>query len=102
MKKYDKTILAEHFTSYNDRYFTVLVLDDNDYYNIHVIDDKFKDDELNTLKLQEPKSCVTLEEVTDPMQLEFHALEHALWDKFYGYKDNMYSFSVSVADTCEL
>ena len=102
MKKYDKTILAEHFTSYNDRYFTVLVLDDNDYYNIHVIDDKFRDDELNTLKLQEPKSCVTLEEVTDPMQLEFHALEHALWDKFYGYKDQVYSFNVEVSDSYEL
>jgi hypothetical protein len=57
---------------------------------------------MNTLKLQEPKDCVSLEEVTNPIRLECQALEHLLWDKFYGTNDKMYSFNVEIAETCEL
>lgn len=100
--KYNKKILANKIVYYNNRYVEVLVLDDNDYYNIHVLDDSYQDDEMNTLKLQEPKEYVTLEEVTNPIRLECQALEHLLWDKFYGKDNKMYSFNVSIADTCEL
>lgn len=100
--KYNKKILANKIVYYNNRYVEVLVLDDKDYYNIHVLDDSYQDDEMNTLKLQEPKEYVTLEEVTNTIRLECQALEHLLWDKFYGKDNKMYSFNVSIADTCEL
>ncbi len=100
--KYNKKILASKDVFYNNKYIEVLVLDDGDYYNIHIIDENFKDEELNTLKLQEPKDCVTLEEISNPVKLECYALEHILWDKFYGFNGKMYSFNVEIADTCEL
>ena len=96
--KYNKKILANKIVYYNNRYVEVLVLDDKDYYNIHVLDDAYQDDEMNTLKLQEPKDCVSLEEVTNPIRLECQALEHLLWDKFYGTNDKMYSFNVEIAE----
>ena len=99
--KYNKKILAKHEVFYN-RFIEVLVLDDKDYYNIHIIDENYKDDELNTLKLQEPKEYVALDEITNPIKLECYALEHLLWDKFYGFKGKMYSFNVEIADVCEL
>jgi len=100
--KYNKKILASKDVFYNNKYVEVLVLDDKNYYNIHIIDDSFKDEELNTLKLQEPKDCITLEEISNPVKLECYALEHILWDKFYGFKGKMYSFNVEIVDTCEL
>lgn len=100
--KYGKTILARHEVNYNYKEIEVLVLDDKDYYNIHIIDDDYRDEELNTLRLQEPKDCVSLEEVTSPIFLECQGLEHLLWDKFYGYKEKVHSFNVEVCDTCEV
>ena len=100
--KYNKKILANQIVYYNNRYVEVLVLDDKDYYNIHVLDDAYQDDEMNTLKLQEPKDCVSLEEVTNSIRLECHALEHLLWDKFYGIENKMYSFNVEIAEECSL
>jgi hypothetical protein len=100
--KYGKKILAEHVTYYNNKYVTVLVLDDKDHYNIHILDEKFKDDEMNTLKLQEPKECITLEQVKNPMYLECIALEHLLWDKFYGFNNSMHSFNVELVESEEL
>ena len=102
MKKYNKEIIAEHNMYYNNNFITVLVLDDKDYYNIHVLDEKFKDEELNTLKLQEPKECITLEQIKNPIYLECIGLEHALWDKFYGYGKKMHSFSVQLVESVEL
>ena len=100
--KYNKKILAEHSTYYNDKFVDVLVLDDKDYYNIHIIDENYKDDEMNTLKFQKSKDCTTLEDITDPMNLECFALQHLLWDKFYGKDGKMYSFNVEIVDTYEL
>ena len=99
---YNKPILARDCFYYDSRYVEVCILDDEDYYNIHVFDDKYKQDEMNTLKLQEPKDCISLEEVTNPIKLECHALEYILWDKYYGYKNQMYSFNVEIADICKL
>ena len=102
MKKYGKNVLAEHSTYYNNRTVDVLVLEDKDYYNIHVIDDKFQDDELNTLKLQEPKNNDVLEKIKTPMYMECMALEHLLWDKFYGYNKQIHDFTVYLQDSVNL
>ena len=67
-----------------------------------MLDDSFKDEELNTLKLQEPKECMTLDQIKSPVYLECIALEHLLWDKFYGFNNNMHSFSVQLVDSEEL
>lgn len=95
---YNKQVLARELLYYDSRYVEVFVLDDKDYYNIHVLDDEFQSDELNTLKLQEPKEAVSLEEVTNPIRLECQALEHILWAKYYGKDNKMYSFNVSIAE----
>ena len=102
MKKYNKEIIAEHDTYYNNKYVTVLVLDNKEYYNIHIIDDNFKDEELNTLKLQEPKESVSIEQIKNPIFLECQALQHLLWDKFYGYNKQMHSFNVELVESIEL
>lgn len=100
--KYNKKILAQETIFYNNKFVEVLILDNKDYYNVHIIDEDYKDEEINTLKLQEPKEYITLEEITNPIKLECFALKHLLWDKFYGHKGKMYSFNVEIADICEL
>lgn len=102
MKKYNKEILASKFVYYDNKCVEVLILDDEDCYNIHIIDEDFKDDELNTLKLQEPKEYIQLEKISDPISLECLGLEHLLWDKFYGFENKLYDFSVSVSYMEEL
>ena len=99
---YNKPVLAKEHIYYASRYLEVFVLDDKDCYNIHVLDDKYKTDEMNTLKRQEHKDSVNLEDIIKPMQLECYALEHALWDKYYGYEGKGYSFNVEVAEEYEL
>ena len=100
--KYNKQILASRPVEYGGHYVEVLVLDNKDYYNIHILNDAFKDEEMNTLHLEESKECITLEEITNPIKLECYGLEHLLWHKHYGHNGNMYSFNVEIAEICEL
>lgn len=81
MKKYGKNIVASFETVLNGNDYQCLVLDDDNYWNIHVIDEKFKDDELNTLKLQEPKEAVTKEEFTNKILLGY-IMEHFICDVY--------------------
>ena len=93
--KYGKKILAEHSTYlYGNNIDVIICEGENNYYDIHVIHECYKDDEMNTLELQEPKDYVTLEEISNPVQMECYALEKALWHKFYGTNNKLYSFSV--------
>lgn len=96
---YNKTILKEHSEYLFNRYYTLYVLDDKDYYNIHITCDKFQGNELNTLYLQEPKADVNLSEFDD-LYITKLLLEFALWDKFYGYKDKSYQFEIK--DTVDI
>lgn len=82
MIKYNKKVLADKTINYNNDYYEILVLDDKDYYNIHILNEKYKDEELNTLYLQEPKDCINIEKVTSPIYMEKLTLQFALWDKF--------------------
>jgi hypothetical protein len=101
MKKYNKPILKElSLTIFND-YYKLYVLDDTDYYNIHIICNYFKDEELNTLYLQEPKQDININDI-DELYMTKTLLEFALWNKFYGYKDKSYSFSINTVDEIEL
>lgn len=91
--KYNKKILKEHTENIFGKYYTLYILDNKDYYNIHIVTDKYRDEELNTLKFQEPKQEVSLNEL-DELYMTKSILEFALWDKFYGYENKVYQFEV--------
>lgn len=96
--KYNKRILKQHTEKIFGEYYTLYVLDDGDYYNIHIVTNKYKDEELNTLRLQEPKQNVSFNEF-DELYIVKSILEFALWSKFYGYDDKVYQFEIkSVID----
>lgn len=91
MKKYNKKVISYYSKVLDGENFEVYVLDDKKYFNIHVISDKYKGDELNTLKLQEPKEDL-LKEVKNldgwdkyftKSKLIGYLLEHFIWDRFY-------------------
>ena len=95
-KMYGKKVLAKHTTYYDNNYIDVVICEgENDYYDIHVIHPSYKDDENNTLELQEPKDCVILDEISNPVQMECYAIEKGMWHKFYGKNDKSYNFSIS-------
>lgn len=94
MYKYGKKVLKfEEIDIFNQDY-TIYILDDEECFDIHIVNDKYKDEELNTLWLQEPKECITLEDF-DEVYLYEEVVKFALWDKFYGYKDNLYTFDIT-------
>lgn len=84
MKRYNKKVLAHYEKELDGEEFAAIVLmdDSNEYYNIHVISERFQSDEINTLKLQEPINCVTLESFT-AAKLAGYIMEHFIWDRFY-------------------
>lgn len=54
-----------------------------DYYNIYIIDEHFKIEVLNCLKLQEPKEITNKPlEFFSEKYCEFKAIEHYLWFKY--------------------
>lgn len=91
--KYNKKILKQHTENLFNQSYTLYVLDNKDFYDIHIIDDDIKDTELNTLYLQEPKQDVSLFKF-DEIYMTTLLLEHALRAKFYGYKNKVYQFAV--------
>ena len=91
--KYGKQILKEIEANVFNHHYTLLVLDNNKYYNVHILDDKFRDDELNTLKYQCSKENVSLDSFND-IKMTNDIVQHALWDKFYGYKNKTYAFYI--------
>ena len=94
MYKYNKRVLkSENINIFNQDY-TIYILDDGDYFNIHIINDGYKDEEDNTLLNQEPKENITLEDL-DKVYLYEEVVKFALWNKFYGYKDSLYTFDVN-------
>lgn len=93
MYKYGKEVLkSEDINIFNQDYI-IYVLDGGDYFNIHVVNDGYKDEEDNTLLKQEPKEYITLEDL-DKVYLYEEVVKFALWNKFYGYKDSLYTFDV--------
>ena len=98
---YGKEILKHYSFTFQGRLYTVYVLNDDKYYNIHIISKRYKEDELNTLCLQEPKDSVSIDSFTD-IKMACLGLEFALWDEFYGYDKKLYSFSVDVAEETEI
>lgn len=94
MKKYGKEIVKNCTQNVFGEWYTLLVLDDKDFWNVHIICDRYRDDELNTLKYQEPKECVELEKFNE-LSMTQNILQFALWNRFYGYDNKTYTFSVT-------
>ena len=99
--KYNKRILKQHTEIVFRECYTLYVLDDKDDYNIHIVTDKYIDEELNTLQLQEPKQNVSLNKFNELYMAEL-ILEFALWSKFYGYDNKVYQFEIKSAIDFEL
>ena len=93
MYKYGKEVLKSEDIDIFNQYYTIYILDGGDYFDIHIVNNKYKDEEINTLWLEEPKECVTLEDL-DKVYLYEEVVKFALWNKFYGYKDSHYTFDV--------
>lgn len=100
-KLYDKQVLKEYTININGDYFTCIILDDTDCYNIHILNDFYAQDELNTLQLQEPKVCININEL-DNIYMQSRILEFYLWHINYGYNKKCYSFNIEVTDSFEL
>lgn len=67
-----------------------------DYFNIYIIDDFFKEEPLNCLFLQEPKENIkNPKEYFNKMRLEMWALQQYLW-RTYSTNEKVLSFNVEV------
>lgn len=96
MKKYNKNIIASYSKNLDNELFEVFVLDSGDCYNIHVISEKYKQDEMNTLKLQEPKEYIeNIREYFDNARLIGYLLEHFIWDRFYS--EGIFTGSIDIS-----
>ena len=94
MYKYGKKVLkSEDINIFNQDYI-IYILDGGDYFDIHIINDEYKDEEDNTLLNQGPKEHITLEDL-DKVYLYEEVVKFALWNKFYGYKDSLYTFDIT-------
>jgi hypothetical protein len=91
--------LAQRSIEVDGDEYTCFVLDDNDYYNVHVVDDHYHDDELNTLKLQEPKDVAKLDVVTSKAFMLSQIMEHVLWHLCYGDNDKHYDFNIDYEES---
>lgn len=92
--KYNKTILKTMSLYLFDYYYILYILDDNEYFNIHIVTNKYQDTELNTLYLQEPKTDINISQMDDIYMTKL-LLEFALSDKFYGYENKLHTFSIT-------
>ncbi|AHX01104.1 hypothetical protein M316_0039 [Nitrincola phage 1M3-16] len=81
-RKFNKTVVAHYSTKLDGRNFQCVVVKDREWFNIHIIDDIFQQDEMNTLKLQEPEEYVSAESFTDNVLLQY-IIEHFVWWKYY-------------------
>ena len=100
--KYNKKVIAYYERTIDNEDFEVIVVDENElhpddekYYNVHVISERFQTDELNTLKLQEPHSCIEdAKQYFDKKYMISTLMEHFIWDRFYD--EGILSVSVEI------
>lgn len=91
--KYGNKILAQRSISFNGIEYTCFVLDDGNYYNVHVLTEDMMDEEGNTLTSQEPKDIANLDIITSKPFMLSKIMETALWRECY-CSDKMYEFSI--------
>lgn len=94
MYKYNKRVLKSEIINIFNQDYIIFVLDEKNYFNIHIVNYGYKDEEDNTLLKREPKEYITLEDL-DKVYLYEEVVKFALWNKFYGYKDSLYTFDIT-------
>ena len=94
MYKYNKKVLKSKDINIFNQYYTIYILDEENYFDIHIVNDKYRDEEINTLWVEKPKEYVTLEDL-DEVYLYEEVVKFALWDKFYSYEVCLYTFDVT-------
>jgi len=78
----EKTCFNETYNYEND-YFTCLVTLNDKYYNFYIIDNHFKQEPLNNLRLQEEeKIFIELSEEDKKRFIEELVISHYLWFKY--------------------
>ena len=90
-RKYNKKVLGQVSLTLENREITAFYTKDGEYFNIHILDPKFQDDEMNTLKLQEPEE----HEPNDKVLYE-QLWEHFIWEKMYGVDGSMFGVGVDL------
>ena len=94
MYKYNKKVLKYEVINIFNQDYIIYILDSKECFNIRIVNDGYKDEEDNTLLKQEPKEYITLEDL-DKVYLYEEVVKFALWNKFYGYKDSLYTFDIT-------
>lgn len=88
---YGKKVIASYEKIIDGEYFKVIIVDENKlgkdgdkYYNVHILCEKFRQDEMYTLKFREPHSLVeNPKEYFDKKYMIGVLMEHFIWDRFY-------------------
>lgn len=93
MYKYNRKVLESENINIFNQECTIYILDDGDYFDIHIENDKYKNEMSETIWDVLPKKHVTLEDL-NKVYLYEEVVKFALWNKFYGYKDNLYTFDI--------
>lgn len=95
---YGKEILNSVIVNLNGNYAEVYALKGDKYVSYHVLNDKYKDDELNTLRMEDE---IDKADTSDEF-LTCQGIEFLLWDQFYGKDGKMYSFTCELSESVEL
>jgi len=88
---YNEKTIVEHSFNSNMGFIKVLITQEknkeDNYFNVYIIDDHFKREPINCLRMQEPKTVI-LKKFKNPLKYfdekkcEIIALEHYLWYKY--------------------
>ena len=79
MTKYGKQVHVDYTLDIYGKEITLLVLKEGDYWNVHILDERFRDDEMNTLDHQIPTEDWSLDDFTTSWILET-IYRHVIWD----------------------
>lgn len=94
MYKYGKKVLKSENINIFNQECTIYILDDGNYFDIHIENAKYKGRVSETIWDVLSKKDTTLKDL-DEVYLYEEVVKFALIDKFYGYKDNLYTFDVT-------
>lgn len=94
MYKYNKKVLKSEKINIFNQECTIYILDSRNYFDIHIENAKYKGRVAVTIWDVLSKKDITLKDL-DEVYLYEEVVKFALWDKFYGYKDSLYTFNVT-------
>lgn len=96
---YGKEVLNTVNVELNGHYVEVYALKgDNNFIDYHILSSKYKQDELNTLRLEDEADKA---DISDQF-LTCQGIEFLLWDQFYGEDGKMYTFNCECVESDEL